>query len=310
MRLTRSAALSFACAGTAAVLVSTAAAPAARAESTLPIGGLGDAAVGYAFHPNSVAGANDWSCKPSAAHPDPVVLLPGTFANIGANFVALSPMLKNAGYCVFATNFGMTWLSAGDRVGGLDTETTSGNQVAAFIDKVLASTGAQKVDIVGHSQGGSMGVNYLKLHDGGNKVGTYVGWGQSSNGTTLSGLVTGAQALGALGIFNVGLAALGAPGLRDQEVGSAYTKQTAAIPLPQGPKYLTIQTTHDQVVTPYATQSLPGAQNIVLQNLCPNDPTGHAGLFLDSPTLQLTMNALGGGPADFKPECTGYGPAI
>lgn len=211
MRLTRSAALSFACAGTAAVLVSTAAAPAARAESTLPIGGLGDAAVGYAFHPNSVAGANDWSCKPSAAHPDPVVLLPGTFANIGANFVALSPMLKNAGYCVFATNFGMTWLSAGDRVGGLDTETTSGNQVAAFIDKVLASTGAQKVDIVGHSQGGSMGVNYLKLHDGGNKVGTYVGWGQSSNGTTLSGLVTGAQALGALGIFNVGLAALGAP---------------------------------------------------------------------------------------------------
>lgn len=309
MRL-RTTSLSLACAGTAAVLFATAAAPAARAESTLPIGGLGAAAVGYAFHPSSTPGVNDWGCKPSTAHPNPVVLLPGTFANIGANFVALAPMLKNAGYCVYGTNFGATWLSMGGRIGGLDTETTSGNQVSAFIDKVLDASGAQKVDIVGHSQGGSMGVNYVKLHGGGNKVGTYVGWGQSANGTTLSGIVTAATALGALGIANVGLAAFGAPGLRDQEVGSAYTKQTSAIPLPQGPKYVTIQSTHDEVVTPYATQSLPGAQNIVLQQLCPNDQAGHVGLFLDSPTLQLTMNALSGGPANFKPSCSGYGPAL
>lgn len=308
MRLIRSTSVSLACAGTA-VLLATASAPAASAASDLPVGGLPEAAAGYAFHPDSVAGANDWDCKPSAAHPNPVVMLPGTFANIGSNFVALSPMLKNAGYCVFGTNFGMTWLS-NDRVGGLDTETNSGNQVSAFIAKVLAATGAQKVDIVGHSQGGSMGINYLKLHDGGNKVGTYVGWGQSSNGTTLSGLTTGAQALGVLGIANVGIAALGAPGVRDQEAGSAYNQQTAAIPLPTGPKYVTIQTKYDAVVTPYTTQSLPGAQNIVLQSLCPSDPVGHVGLFVDKPTLQLTMNALGGGPADFKPSCTGYGPAL
>lgn len=309
MRLARTTSLSLACLGTAA-LFATAAAPPARAESALPVGGLGDAAAGYALHPASSPGMNDWTCTPSAAHPDPVVLLPGTFANIGSNFVALAPLLKNAGYCVYGTNFGMTWLSAGGRVGGLDTETASGDQVSAFINRVLTATGAPKVDIVGHSQGGSMGINYLKLHAGGNKVGTYVGWGQSSNGTTLSGLVTGASALGALGIFNVGLAALGAPGLRDQEVGSAYNEQTAAIPLPQGPKYVTIQTTRDAVVTPYATQSLPGAQNIVLQNLCPKDQVGHVGLFLDSPTLQLTMNALGGGPDDFRPSCSGYGPAL
>lgn len=309
MRLTRSTSLSLACAGTAAVLFATAAAPAARADTRLPIGGLPQAAAGYAFHPGSVAGANDWNCRPSAAHPDPVVLLPGTFANIGANFVALSPMLKNAGYCVFATNFGMTWLSAG-RVGGLDTETDSGNQVAAFIDRVLAATGADKVDIVGHSQGGSMGINYVKLHDGGNKVGTYVGWGQSSNGTTLSGITTAATALGVLGIANVGLAAWGAPGLRDQQVGSAYNQRTGAIPLPNGPKYVTIQTKYDAVVTPYTTQSLPGAQNLVVQDLCPTDTVGHVGFFLDGPTLQLTMNALGGGPADFEPSCTDFGPAL
>ncbi|WP_446664733.1 esterase/lipase family protein [Flexivirga sp. B27] len=309
MRLNRTAALSLACAGTAAALFATAAAPAAHAESTLPIGNLGDAAAGYLFHPNSSPGMNDWDCKPSAAHPDPVVLLSGTFANIGSNFVALAPMLKNAGYCVYGTNFGMTWLSAG-RVGGLDTETASGNQVSAFIDKVLASTGAQKVDIVGHSQGGSMGINYVKLHDGGNKVGTYVGWGQSANGTTLSGIQTLGKSLGVLGIVNLGFEVFGAPGLRDQQVDSDYTKRTTAIPLPQGPKYVTIQTKYDHVVTPYTTQSLPGAQNIVVQDLCPTDNVGHVGFFLDSPTLQLTMNALGGGPADFKPSCTGFGPAL
>ena len=308
MRLHRTNLLSLACAGTAAALLATTAAP-AQAQSALPIGGLPEAVAGYTLHPDSVAGANDWSCKPNAAHPNPVVLLPGTFANIGANFVALSPMLKNAGYCVFATNFGMSTLSFG-RVGGLATETSSGNQVAAFVNRVLATTGAAKVDIVGHSQGGSMGVNFLKLHDGGNKVATYVGWGQSANGTTLSGLETLGKAMGSLGLINVGFELLGAPGLRDQQVDSAYTQQTRAIPLPQGPKLVTIQTTHDAVVTPYSTQSLPGAQNIVLQNLCPADPVGHVGLFIDSPTLQLTLNALNGGPASFQPSCAGYGPAV
>ncbi|NNG39150.1 alpha/beta fold hydrolase [Flexivirga sp. ID2601S] len=296
-----------ACTGAATALFVAASAPAQAAP--LPIGGLPEAGAGYALHPGTVAGANDWSCKPSAAHPNPVVLLPGTFANIGSNFVALSPMLKNAGYCVFATNFGMTWFSGG-RIGGMRSETDSGNEVAAFIDRVRATTGAAKVDIVGHSQGGSMGVNYLKLHGGGNAVGTYVGWGQSSNGTTLSGLTTLGKAFGTLGFVNLGIQAFGAPSLVDQQVGSAYNTRTGAIPLPQGPKYVTIQSTKDAVVTPYATQSLPGAQNIVVQQLCPSDPVGHVGLFLDQPTLQLTMNALGGGPAGFKPACSGYGPAL
>ncbi len=50
--------------------------------------------------------------------PDPVVLVHATGVNLGANWAALSPMLANEGYCVFAFNYGMTWLSAG-RIGGL-----------------------------------------------------------------------------------------------------------------------------------------------------------------------------------------------
>ena len=52
------------------------------------------------------AGANDTSCTPSAAHPRPVVLVNGTFANQIDSWNAISPLLKNNGYCVYTFNYG------------------------------------------------------------------------------------------------------------------------------------------------------------------------------------------------------------
>src|ERR1041384_4686429 len=52
------------------------------------------------------AGVNDFSCQPSAAHPDPVVRLHGTGGNRYTNWGFLGPHLANAGYCVFALTYG------------------------------------------------------------------------------------------------------------------------------------------------------------------------------------------------------------
>src|SRR3954447_8397332 len=53
----------------------------------------------------SPPGANV-ACRPSAAHPRPVVLVNGTFANQINSWNAISPLLKNNGYCVYTFNYG------------------------------------------------------------------------------------------------------------------------------------------------------------------------------------------------------------
>lgn len=274
-------------------------------------GGLGDAVAKYVAAPNSTAGANDFSCKPSAEHPNPVILMPGTFANHGANFVKAGPRLKNNGYCTFALNYGQTAASLG-RVGGLDHITNSAAQLDALVTKVLAATGAKKVDIVGHSQGGNVPIWWIKKMGGAAKTAHYVGWAPSSRGTTLNGLVTLGKNLNLLG-FATGVSNVGQfPGVLDQTTESDYTKSlfpNGSSDVPDGPSYTVIATTKDRVVTPYTSQALSGkdVNNIVLQDKCPQDKAGHIGLFNDDPTLQMTMNALADGAKDFQPKCTGYG---
>lgn len=282
----------------------------ARADEPVPEGDLPEAVAGYVASPGEVAGANDWGCRPTEEHPNPVVLLPGTFANIGANFVKAAPRLKNNGYCVFATNFGMTPPSLG-RVGGLGAVKSSAHEVAAFVDRVQEATGADKVDIVGHSQGGSVSMWFIKKLGGADDVAHYVGWAPSSHGTSLNGIVTLANHLRLMG-FATGVSEVGQfPGVIDQTYSSDYTRELWADgdAVPAGPDYTVIATEQDRVVTPYRSQFLegPDVTNVLLQDRCPADNAGHVGLFNDDPTLQLTMNALADGPQDFQPVCEGFG---
>lgn len=279
----------------------------ADARPTYPVGDLGTAVRNFFASPDAVAGANDWSCKPGAEHPYPVVLTPATFVNMGANWATLSPMLANAGYCVYSFNYGMTALSLG-RIGGLGDIARSAATMSAFVDRVLASTGAAKVDVVGHSQGGMMPNYYIKRLGGAAKVHTFVGLAPSNHGTTLLGIVDLGRQLDLLGFANGFLTLIGTPGLVQQEAASNFQKSLFAdgdtVP---GPRYVVIETKYDEVVTPYTTAFLNGARNILVQDQCPADRVGHVGMFIDSPVLQNVLNVLGPDQPGFHPTCTGYG---
>jgi triacylglycerol esterase/lipase EstA (alpha/beta hydrolase family) len=275
----------------------------------LPIGDLGDSLSAFVSSPDAVPGANDWNCKPSAAHPDPVVLVPATMVNFGANFVAISPTLKNAGYCVYAFNYGMTALSLG-RFGGLGDIAQSAQTLKDFVNQVLASTGASKVDLVGHSQGGMMPNYYIKRLGGAAKVRTLVALAPSNHGTTLSGIVTLGQNLNVLGFANSVLTWIGTPGLVQQEVDSSFQNALWADgDTVAGPRYVVIETNNDEVVTPYTNAFLngPNVTNILIQDQCPDDNVGHIGIYLDSPAIQNIVNQLGPNQAGFRPTCSGYG---
>src|SRR5690242_5729243 len=63
-------------------------------------------AAGLADSQGSPPGSNNFHCKPNSLHPRPVVLVHGTFLSATLDWNALSPLLANNGYCVFALNYG------------------------------------------------------------------------------------------------------------------------------------------------------------------------------------------------------------
>ncbi|WP_435823904.1 esterase/lipase family protein [Kitasatospora aureofaciens] len=265
-----------------------AAAPAVAAAAELPPDGDTVA---------SPPGANDWSCRPSAAHPDPVVLVHGTFANRYENWLALSPLLKGLGYCVFALDYGtvpgITSTGSGLLlpIGGLGAVPASAAQLAHFVDLVRTATGAAKVDIVGHSQGGMLPNYYLKFLGGASKVDKLIGLAPSNHGTTLDGITKLAPYFPGVAdlIYTVCQAC------RDQAVGSDFNTTMASRPdTVPGVHYTVISTVFDEVVTPWRTQFLngPDVDNEVLQDHCPVTLAEHVAIAFSPTALHLVTNAL------------------
>jgi pimeloyl-ACP methyl ester carboxylesterase len=300
----------------AAVLVAAVALPAA-ADATLPVpygkAALADFAFHEVFAPTAVAGANV-NCSPSPVHPYPVVLVHGTAEDEGSNWVSLAPLLANNGYCVYAFNYGETNLSLSGRVDALNYIQHSAQELSDFISSVLSSTGAAKVDIVGHSQGGMMPNYYLKFLGGASKVNLLLGLAPSNHGTTADGLTTLLEQIPGSSLLGGLLALVGAPSIPQQLVGSAFeTHLFSSGDTVPGPRYVVIETTHDEVVTPYTNAFLsgPNVTNITIQNQCPTDPTEHIGLTEDSPALQNVLNQLSASPnPSFTATCTNFGAAL
>jgi pimeloyl-ACP methyl ester carboxylesterase len=193
---------------------------------------------------------------------------------------AISPLLKNNGYCVFALNYGDYNGSGAIGVYGVDDIPTSAGELNSFVDKVRAATGAAEVDLVGHSQGGMMPRYYLKYLGGAAEVNALVGLSPSNHGTTLNGLFVLSNFFPGANQFTGALC----PACEQQRVDSAFiTNLNSGGETVPGVQYTVIQTRYDQVVTPYTSAFLSGSnvKNILLQNQCILDLGDHLSMPYD-----------------------------
>lgn len=254
------------------------------------VGGLGTPgnAASSPSKPVSPYGANDWTCKPTAARPNPVILVHGTYGDQQSLFDYLSWYVDATGYCVFAFDYGFY---------ATNPIAQSAGELKVFVDRVLAATGAAKVSLIGHSQGGMMPRYYIKNLEGAEKVEDLIGIVPSNHGTTWTGLL------------NL------VPGFvcracQEQMADSPFlTALNEGDETPGSVSYTTIATTRDVIVTPYTSSFLsgPNTTNVRIQDVCPANVVDHIKAPMDPAIIRVAVNALetpGPGSPLFRPRCT------
>lgn len=224
---------------------------------------------------------NDWETPMSEEHPVPVVLLHGTWMNAYGTWSYIAPKLVARGYRVFALNYGGDDESLLGRrrccfASGPLLDATE--DIGRFIDRVLEATGAEKVDVVGHSQGSAQARMLVTEHEGRfaggePKIRNIIGLAGSGNGTTLMGLGTLTAKLrealhGRVDVSRIVRSVLGGCAedqIVDSDVINHINRDGHTVP---GVDYTMIGTRYDEVVTPWRTQFLTPGEGASVRNHC------------------------------------------
>ncbi|MFT4044856.1 MAG: alpha/beta fold hydrolase [Gordonia sp. (in: high G+C Gram-positive bacteria)] len=223
-------------------------------------------------------GANNWSCK-STSHPTPVVLVHGTSANQNQNWHVLSPALTRAGYCVYTLTMGE--LPGLPGYGGLAPITQSVRQLATFTKKVMARTGSSKLDFVGHSQGATIQLTYLRDYGGARHAHRVV---------NIAGVVSGPPSVDGM-----------APLLRSipgslcplcEQLTNPATYRFRNYP---DITYTNIASSTDEIVNPNSVSFMRPARNVrnvLVQSSCPHMRVGHASMSSSPTVRRMILNGL------------------
>src|SRR4051794_5192334 len=187
------------------------------------------------------------SCQPTSAHPYPVVLVHGTFENAAQNWSTLAPYLQSRGYCVYALNYGLN---------GTQDIHKSAQELKTFVESfVLPTSGASKVDMVGHSQGGMMPRYYINHLGGYATVNELIGLSPSNHGTKNPGAYS----------------PLACTACKQQQYESTFIHEVnSPAETDDDVDYTVVQTRYDEVVTPYTSAFLSpdddNVTNVLLQS--------------------------------------------
>ncbi|KAI1097444.1 alpha/beta-hydrolase [Jackrogersella minutella] len=244
---------------------------------------------------NELYGApdNNFDCK---SERNPVVMLHGLSADRNVDLNMLQYELNRRGYCTFSQTYGawdlVPW------IGGLRAMADSAKDIAAFVREVKDKTGAQKIDIVGHSEGGVQSIYVPMTQSGISEIVEHV--------VALGPAIHGAKYYGFTDLWYIGgdvtrsiakvvQDALGCPACDDMMTGGAVYNDFKNAPniVQPGNKVTVIMSKSDTLVAPDVSEiDEAGATNVFVQDTCPDDAVGHAGLMWDKSVWRLIVNAL------------------
>ncbi len=214
-----------------------------------------------------------------------MILLHGTLATAKGDFGTLAPALQASGRCVFTVDYGM---------GGVRSVRSSAKTVTAFIDQVLAATGADQVDVIGYSQGGLVLRTALRLEGLAAKVGVAVLIAPTFHGSDSPLLTALPPAL--------------CRACADQAAGSELLEELdAGGDLDGEVRYAVISSAGDTVVTPVSAQAPVGppdrVTSLLVQDRCPDSRLDHLALRNDAGVANWVVLAL---ETDGRPDPSAF----
>lgn len=211
------------------------------------------------------------------ASPTPVLLVHGTGVTSKENWRTYVPWLRGTGRGVCTVEL--------VRRGTVDLQRSVERVVHAI--RVVAARHHGRIDVIGHSQGGTQLVYAIKFWpDLARLVDDYVGLAPLVNKSMFGDLRCQTPC--------------GEP-IQQTRSDSRWLRAFLSHPLPDGPSYTTIASRYDEVVVPAPQSShLKGARNIVLQDVCgPQKYVDHYTFAVDGTTSDIVLDALDHrGPAD------------
>lgn len=217
----------------------------------------------------------------TAANP---VIVVGGLSGIATAYEPLAGRLRLDGYRV--SIYQLPGLGFGDIA-------ESARAFSSYVAQVRAATGAAKVDLVAHSEGGLVSRYYLKNLGGTSSVGRYISLGTPQYGTYVANI---------LRFLGVG-SCLGIIACQQMTIGSTFLANlNAGDDTPGYVRYTTVRTLQDELVQPVNTATLAdGATNVLIQGYCPLRIVGHLGLVLDGTSYSIIRDALTDSP--ISPNC-------
>lgn len=215
------------------------------------------------------------SAQVQQSQPGPVLLVPGYGGSTDALGV-LAARLRQAGRD--ATVVALPGSGTGDL-------TAQARVLGAAVAAARTRTGSGSVDVVGYSAGGVVTRIWAADLGGAAQARRIVTLGSPHHGTEIAGLAAGLlpsqcpTACQQLAPDSPVLAALN----RGDET-------------PNGPEWVSLWTTADQVVTPPSSASLQGAIDIPVQSVCASSTVDHGNLPRDPLVGAIVAAELGSGP--------------